>query len=119
MSKIINELLPPDLPSITRWRLVIAGSIVALGVQAGAAYGAFAWAGIPGFASKSSFDEVRLSLLEERIYSTKRLWCQTLQDTTKGESRRFYNFELARMHLKYYQITGTRMDVPSCEEVGP
>lgn len=119
MSKLLEQLLPPDVPEITRWRLVIAGSIVALGVQAAAAYGAFAWAGVPGFASKSSFEALSLTLLEERIYDTKRLWCSVLDDDRRWESRRFYSAELTKMHLKYYQLTGTKMDVPSCQEVGP
>lgn len=119
MSKIIEELFPPGIPEVARWRLVVAGSIVVLGLQAAAAYGAFAWAGIPGFASKAGFDELKITLLEERIYDTKRLWCQVSQEQGRGESRRFYSGELSRMHLRYYKLTGVRMDVPTCEEVGP
>jgi hypothetical protein len=118
MSKLLENLLPPDTPPVAKWRLVIAGCILALVIQAAAAWGMFSWAGVPGFVLKSSFEEMMLISMEERIYNTKRLWCTASKDDSRGESRRFYAGELNRMHLKYYRFTGIRMDIPTCDEVG-
>ncbi len=119
MSRLIDELLPPDTPAITRWRLTVAGCVALLMAQAAASYGLFSWAGVPGFASRASFEEMSISMIEERIYDAKRLWCAVSEDPNRASSRRFYSGEISRMHLKYYKLTGIRMDIPTCDEVGP
>lgn len=122
MKEMLKELAPPDLPALTRYRLVISGTVLGLLVSAGASWGLFGLFGIPGFAYASDVDDLKLDvgsikidLLEERMYTARRLWC----GTKTQESRQFYNRQISAMHRQYFKWTGgISVDLPTCKELG-
>jgi hypothetical protein len=121
MKEVLKELIPPDVPVITRYRIAISSTLLGLLWITAAAWGIFAALGIPGFAYASDViklradvNSIKLDLLEERIYNAKRLWCAT----GTMESKRFYQQQITSMHRDYYQQTGIAINIPTCSEIG-
>lgn len=131
MKDLLRELLPPGLPPLVRWRVLLFISIVWLSVMAWGGYGALQWVGFPGFAMSSELHAqvqsitqemssmkaevtgIKTGLLEQRIYDAQRLYCST----NTPEARRFYAGQVASMHREYFVVTGVSINIPTCKEV--
>jgi len=113
MKEVLEELLPPGLPRIARYRLAVFLVLVFLIISTGYAWQTFARASEVE-KLRTEVRSIQLDLLEQRIYDTQRLWCAT----NTPESRRFYSKQISEMHRNYYIFTGIQVNVPTCDQLG-
>lgn len=135
MNKIVEELLPPDLPRVTRYRLAVTVSILVLMILSLIGFVGLPFLGLTRFARAGELDEhtkdvtiliesierklkdIRIDLLEQRMYDAKKESCQFKTPDT-SQALRFYSRQIAVMHREYYETTKRNFQIPTCEEVG-
>lgn len=133
LKDIAKELMPPDLPVTTRYRLIVAAVLFLTIVMVLAGYGVFKSLGYSGFAQAADLKErvdsvtadvagvkldvkdIKVTLLERAILDARRLQCQSTTD----ESERFYAGQVAQMHRQYYELTGLLFGIPACKKITP
>lgn len=113
MKEVFQELLPPDLPAVARYRLAVFLTLVFLMGSSLIGWRDFARAADVQ-TLRTEVKNIQLDLLEQRIYDTQRLWC----GTNTAESRRFYRKQIDEMHRTYFAYTGITVNVPTCSELG-
>lgn len=129
MSDVIKSLLPPENDPVKRWRLVVAASVIVLGLAVVAGFGAFSGVGFGGFARASDLDArvsetskelagvkrdvkgVKLQLLEQSVFDAKESECRS----TDLNSRRFFSQRVLELARVYYEVSeGMALGIPPC-----
>lgn len=130
LKELFQELLPPGTPPITRWRLVVAGLLLASFVHVLWACGGFERWGLIGFARADDVDkklapvtaevkhlqgtvkEIQLQQLEQNIFDSKRSECTS----TDVDARRFFATRTLTLARTYYELSGTQVTIPPCPD---
>lgn len=122
MKDFLLGLLPPDLTdpkSMTRWTIAMSAKVYLLAFFT-------IWAmsfipGFPGFARAGDVDRLsreirstRAEILESSIFNVRVKQCEP---DTPLTLRRAYGEQVNKMLRTYYEITGTRYELPDCDEV--
>lgn len=118
LKETMKGLLPPDLPEVTRWRLVVFASIIVLGLVVISGYGAFAFLGLDGFAHSEDLDkvkdnmkEVRIQLIEQGVFEAKDSECTA----ANSYAERFFQRRVLELSRAYFEVVGTPMVIPPCK----
>jgi hypothetical protein len=108
--------IPPlnDTPeNIRRHRMCVGLGVVGLSFLMTAAYGLLPAVGFSGFAYASAVKDIKVELLEQRLFDNRVRWCTA----TTAESRQFYAQKVAELLFKYRDTTGSTYQLPSCLEL--
>lgn len=116
MSKLLEFLIPPkdDHPeNIRRWRISVGLALVILFGHVTLACGWYQMLGFSGFAYASTVKEIKVELLEQRIFDTRVAQCSA----TTPEGKQFYGKKVRELLRKYEETAGSRYFLPTCEEI--
>lgn len=113
MREALKELLPPDVPPVLRWRLVVAA--VCAGMILFMVWAVSPW----GFASASDMNNIRgdindvkISQLEQALFAAKDSEC-TSPDPV---ARSFFRTRVLTLSREYFRITGISANIPPCKD---
>lgn len=115
MKDVIQELIPPDLPPVARWRIAVF-------IMCSVSLLFMAWSVSPwGFVLAEDFNkvtvtvkEVRLAQIEQYLFDAKESECEA---TASGslDARRFFSKRVLTLNREYSMMTGIQMDIPPCQ----
>lgn len=115
MLKLLFEFfIPPlngDLEHIRRHRIALSLSVMALSGSMAAAFGLFP--GFSGFAYASTVNDIKVELLEQRIFDNRVRQCMA----ATPEGRQFYGQKGSELLARYQMTAHAPYPLPSCSEI--
>lgn len=115
MLQFLFELLVPPLYAspemLRRHRLILSLTVLALSTLMLGAFGMIPK--FPSFAYASGVTDIKVELLEQRIFDNNLRWC----DAATTEARRFYSQKVSELQVRYRQMTGADFPIPRCEQI--
>lgn len=114
LQAIFEFFMPPvnDHPeNIRRHRMLLSLGVITLSGLMTAAFGWFP--GFAGFAYASAVHDIKVELLEQRIFDNRVRQCIA----TTPESRQFYGQKVAELLAKYQATAQAPYPLPSCAEI--
>ena len=119
MKELIQELVPPDLPPVARWRIAVflVCSVCILFM---------AWSISPwGFVLAEDFQkvtstvkEVRVAQVEQYLFDAKESECSSIASGS-NRAREFFSRRILTLNREYFILTGIPMDIPPCQNSLP
>lgn len=106
--------IPPvddDPENMRRHRIALSLAVIALSSSTIAAFGLFP--GFSGFAYATTVTEIKVDLLEQRIFDNRIRQCTA----ATPEGRQFYGQKVRELMLKYQAATHETYPLPSCDEI--
>lgn len=65
----------------------------------------------------SDVQDIKIELLEQRLYDTQRLYCVAIE-TQNVDAERFYDEQVRKLHRQYFVLTRIMLDLPDCKQLG-
>lgn len=123
MKEFIEQLFPPDVPPIARWRLMVFAAFVVIFFHIGWACGLFKTIGLgQGFAMaadvrdiEKSTKDVSVRLLSQDLFEAKSSECEA----TNLNARYFFQRRVLALSREYYEATRTAAIIPPCAKGSP
>lgn len=115
--ELLDFFIPPlndQLERVRRWRISVGLSLLVLFLNLTLSYGWYQIFGFSGFAYASTVKDIKVGLLEQRIFDARVNQCEG----KTPESRRFFRQKLAELMREYQMETETPYPLPSCRELG-
>lgn len=116
LQTLFEFFIPPlnDSPEANRrYRIAISLGVLTLSGFTAAAFGYMPIIGFSGFAYASAVKDIKVELLEQRIFDNRVRQCEA----TTPESRQFYGQKVAELLAKYQETAKAQYPLPSCVEI--
>jgi hypothetical protein len=121
VKEALRELIPPGIPPVARWRLMMFAAMVAVAVHITWACGLLP--GLPGFAMAADVSQIgrdvtnlREQILTGQIFETRIRQCKAVFEGN-SDAKHFWSEKLGELQLEYVRLTGQPYPIPQCSEL--
>lgn len=108
--------IPPandDPENVRRHRIAVSLAVMALCGFMAAAFGWLPLFGFSGFAYASAVKDIKVELLEQRIFDNRVRQCVA----ATPEGRQFYGQKVRELMFKYQETVHIAYPLPACDEI--